>query len=43
MGASASFPEKSFYEFKSVDVQGNELDFASFKGKVVLLMNSASF
>ena len=43
MGGSASIVEKSFHEFKSVDIHGKEMNFAQFKGKVVLLVNTASY
>ena len=43
MGGSASIVEKSFHEFKGVDIHGKEMDFAQFKGKVVLLVNTASY
>ena len=43
MGGSASIQEKSFHEFKGVDMHGKEMDFAQFKGKVVLLVNTASY
>ncbi|EPE05028.1 glutathione peroxidase [Ophiostoma piceae UAMH 11346] len=32
----------SFYDFKPVDKTGKEIDFAKFKGKVVLIVNTAS-
>ena len=34
--------EKSFYDFKMQDIDGNEVDFDQFKGKKVLLVNVAS-
>lgn len=34
--------EKSFYDFKMRDIDGNEVDFNQFKGKKVLLVNVAS-
>lgn len=33
---------KSFYDFKVKDIDGNDLDLASFKGKKVLVVNTAS-
>jgi glutathione peroxidase len=33
---------KSFYSFKVEDVNGNEFDLSSFKGKKVLVVNTAS-
>ena len=35
-------PPVSFYSFKMKDIDGNEVDFNSFKGKKVLLVNVAS-
>lgn len=32
----------SFYELKTVSLQGEEIDFADFKGKKVLIVNTAS-
>lgn len=32
----------SFYDFKMKDINGNEVDFSTFKGKKVLLVNVAS-
>ena len=34
--------EKSFYDFKMKDIDGNEVDFNQFKGKKVLVVNVAS-
>lgn len=34
---------KSFYEFKMKDIEGNLVDFSSFKGKKVLIVNVASY
>ena len=34
--------ESSFYDFKMKDINGQEIDFASFKGKKLLLVNVAS-
>ncbi len=34
--------EKSFYDFKMKDIDGNEVDFNQYKGKKVLLVNVAS-
>lgn len=33
---------KSFYDFKVKDIDGNDVDLASFKGKKVLVVNTAS-
>tara|TARA_B100001063_G_C16750282_1_gene549907 strand:- start:1469 stop:1960 length:492 start_codon:yes stop_codon:yes gene_type:complete len=32
----------SIYDFKATDIQGNERDLAEFKGKVLLIVNTAS-
>lgn len=32
----------SIYDFKAMDIQGNERDLAEFKGKVLLIVNTAS-
>jgi glutathione peroxidase len=34
--------EKSFYDFKMTDIDGNEVDFSQYKGKKVLIVNVAS-
>lgn len=34
--------KSSFYDFKMKDLNGNEVDFASFKGKKILVVNVAS-
>ena len=34
--------EKSFYDFKMKDIDGNEVDFDQYKGKKVLIVNVAS-
>src|SRR5690606_245333 len=34
--------EKSFYDFKMNDIDGNEIDFSQYKGKKVLIVNVAS-
>jgi glutathione peroxidase len=34
--------EKSFYDFKMKDIDGNEVDFSQYKGKKVLVVNVAS-
>ncbi|MEX2594538.1 MAG: glutathione peroxidase [Anditalea sp.] len=34
--------EKSFYDFKMKDIDGNEIDFNQYKGKKVLIVNVAS-
>ncbi|KKA28402.1 hypothetical protein TD95_000212 [Thielaviopsis punctulata] len=33
---------ETFYDFKPLDKKGNEFDLAQFKGKVVLIINTAS-
>ncbi|WVQ96415.1 hypothetical protein IAU59_003520 [Kwoniella sp. CBS 9459] len=38
----ASIAQKSFYELKAVLPGGKELDFSTFKGKPVLIVNTAS-
>ncbi|MEP7167807.1 MAG: glutathione peroxidase [Bacteroidota bacterium] len=35
-------PPVSFYSFKMKDIDGNEIDFSSYKGKKLLLVNVAS-
>ena len=35
--------EKVFYDFKINDVSGKELNFSSFKNKIILLVNTASY
>ena len=39
--SSASY-EKKFYDFKIKSINGNEIDLAEFKGKVILMVNVAS-
>ena len=39
--SSASY-EKKFYDFKIKSINGNEIDLAKFKGKVILMVNVAS-
>jgi glutathione peroxidase len=34
--------ESSFYQFKMKDINGNEVDFSTFKGKNILIVNVAS-
>lgn len=42
MGSSA--PKKTFYDFSAHDILGSkELDFSQFRGKVVVVVNSASY
>ncbi len=36
------FGQKSFYDLKANDINGNEIDFSTFKGKKVLIVNTAS-
>lgn len=31
-----------FYDFKMTDINGNEFDFSTLKGKVVLIVNTAT-
>ena len=33
---------KSFYDFKVKDIEGNDFDFATLKGKKVMVVNTAS-
>ena len=40
MGAPAA--AQSFFDLKANDAQGNAVDFSQFKGKVVLVLNTAS-
>ncbi len=40
--ASANY-EKLFYDFKINDISGKELDLNTFRNKVVLLVNTASY
>jgi glutathione peroxidase len=40
--AEAAPPAKSFYDFKMKTLDGKEIDFKEFKGKKVLLVNTAS-
>ncbi len=39
---TVSFAQKSFYDFKVQDIDGNDFDLASLKGKKVLVVNTAS-
>ncbi len=34
--------KKSFYDFKAIDIDGNEIDMKKYKGKKVLIVNVAS-
>ncbi len=34
--------ESNFYNFKMIDIEGKEVDFSSFKGKKLLIVNVAS-
>lgn len=36
------FGQKSFYDFKVKDIEGNDFDLSSLKGKKVLVVNTAS-
>ena len=40
--SSVAFSQKSFYDFKVKDIDGNEFDLSSLKGKKVLVVNTAS-
>lgn len=42
MMISTVFAQKSFYDFKVKDIEGNDFDLASLKGKKVLVVNTAS-
>lgn len=42
MMMSTVFAQKSFYDFKVKDIEGNDFDLASLKGKKVLVVNTAS-
>jgi len=41
--AQESTSEKSFYDFKMKDIDGKEVPLSKFKGKVLLVVNVASF
>ena len=38
----SGFAQKSFYDFKVKDIEGNDFDLSSLKGKKVLVVNTAS-
>ena len=40
--AASVFAQKSFYDFKVKDIDGNDFDLSSLKGKKVLVVNTAS-
>jgi glutathione peroxidase len=40
--SSVAFSQKSFYDFKVEDIDGNEFDLSSLKGKKVMVVNTAS-
>ncbi len=40
--ASGVFAQQSFYDFKVKDIEGNNFDLSSLKGKKVLVVNTAS-
>ena len=42
MIATAAFSQKSFYDFKVKDIEGQEFNLSSLKGKKVLVVNTAS-
>ena len=39
---TTAFSQKSFYDFKVKDIEGNDFDLSSLKGKKVLVVNTAS-
>jgi glutathione peroxidase len=39
---SAMVPDKNFYDFKLNSLEGKEVDFSQYKGKTVLIVNTAS-
>ncbi|MEI9910049.1 MAG: glutathione peroxidase [Bacteroidota bacterium] len=39
---SVTLSGASIYEFKVAGLEGNEIDFATFKGKMILIVNTAS-
>lgn len=39
---SAQEPSASFHALKAIDIHGNEVDFAAFKGRKVMVVNTAS-
>ena len=40
--SSIAFSQQSFYDFKVKDIEGNDFDLSSLKGKKVLVVNTAS-
>jgi len=40
--SSVAFSQKSFYDFKVKDIEGNDFNLSSLKGKKVLVVNTAS-
>ncbi len=42
LGAFINPPKPMFYDFKMKSIDGKEIDFSTFKGKKVLLVNTAS-
>ncbi|HSH19534.1 MAG TPA: glutathione peroxidase [Draconibacterium sp.] len=40
--AGAVFAQQSFYDFKVKDIEGNDFDLSTLKGKKVLVVNTAS-
>ena len=40
--AGGVFAQKSFYDFKVKDIEGNDFDLSTLKGKKVLVVNTAS-
>lgn len=37
-----TFAQKTVYDYKAMDINGNTVDFATFKGKKILVVNTAS-
>jgi len=42
LGVVTMFAQKSLYDFKEKDIKGNTVNLAEYKGKVVLIVNTAS-
>ena len=42
VSAVSLFAQQGFYDFKVKDINGNDFDFASLKGKKVMIVNTAS-
>jgi cytochrome oxidase Cu insertion factor (SCO1/SenC/PrrC family) len=43
VASPTSPPKDSFYDFNMTDLSGTTRNFTDFKGKVVLVLNTASF